>query len=139
MKIKCINKSGNHLAEKAGYPSDYESLSLKVGTEYVVYAMAVWDEYLYYLLKPDHEDPDLNIDPVWYPFEWFEIMDHRLPATWSFNHIAEPNVQELSLIWGYKEIAFNLEHHKGIMEREAEDLAIFYARKKEIDEASSCG
>jgi hypothetical protein len=133
VKVKCIKNEGKSLSEKAGYPENYVSLSLKVGYEYVVYSMGVWDDYLFYLLKPDHENPDLNIDPVWYPFEWFEISDHKIPDKWYFNHIDSDNTNKLSLIWGYKEIVSNHKHHMGIMDRNPTDLKIFYSRKKEMD------
>lgn len=135
MKIICLSNEGKNLSEKAGYPNDYVSLSMKVGAEYVVYAMGVWDDYLYYLLKPDHENPDLNIGPVWYPYEWFEISDHKVPINWFFTHEGGTNIKKLSTIWGYKEIVFDTEHERGLMERNSNDLEIFYTRKTEIDQA----
>ncbi|MFX3646267.1 MAG: GNAT family acetyltransferase [Paenibacillus sp.] len=95
--------------------------------------MAVWDTYLYYLIKPDHEEPDLNIDPVWYPYEWFEILDHTIPKMWSFSHSAQSDENDLSLLWGYKEIVIDDEHEQGIMERNKKALEIFYRRKMEMD------
>jgi hypothetical protein len=136
IKVKCISNEGKDLSETAGYPIDYVSMSLIVENEYVVYSIGVWDDYLYYLLKPDHHyDTDLSNDPVWYPNEWFEIIDHKIPQDWYFNHI--DGEEKMSLILGYKEIALDHEHHKGIMDRNPKDLKVFYLRKKEIDRTKS--
>jgi hypothetical protein len=134
--VKCISKDSKDLSEKekASYPINYVSMSLIVEKEYIVYSIGVWDDYLYYLLKPDHDEPDLNIDPVWYPYEWFEIIDHKIPQDWYFNNI--DGEVKMSLILGYKEIALDFEHHKGIMERNTMDLKVFYSRKEEIDKSN---
>lgn len=134
MKIKCIANTSDRLSEKAGYPNHYQCESLIIGKTYFVYSIGAWDNYLFYLLKVDHEDPDLDLDPVWFPFEWFEIVDHEIPKSWYFNFIGEPNSDHLSTIFGYKEIVLNYNHHYGLMEREREHLDLFYKLKANLDE-----
>lgn len=125
MIVKCISNLSASLSEKAGYPLDYQYESLIIGSMYYVYAIGHFDNYMCYLLKVDHEEPDLSLDPVWFPFEWFEIVDHQIPDSWYFNFIGEKNAQIISTILGYKEIVLNIEHHHGLMEREKYHLDVF--------------
>lgn len=125
MKVKCVANTSDKLSEKAGYPTNHQNESLAVGKVYYVYSIGYWDNYMFYLLKVDHENPDLNLDPVWFPFEWFDIVDHEIPDSWYFNFIGEPGGQ-LSTIVGYKEIALSNEHHCGLMERDRQHLDLFY-------------
>ncbi|WP_289356253.1 hypothetical protein [Paenibacillus sp. S-12] len=132
MKIKCISNISGSLSEKAGYPANYIYESLIVGKIYNVYSIGHWDDYMFYLLKADHEDPDLNLDPVWFPYEWFEIVDHKIPDSWYFDFIGKPQ-DKLSTIIGYKEIVLNQDHHYGLMERDKYHLELFYKMKANID------
>ncbi|MGO4530909.1 hypothetical protein AB4Z30_17630 [Paenibacillus sp. 2TAF8] len=133
MKVKCTSNKSDSLSTKAGYPINYQCESLIIGATFNVYSIGHWDNYMFYLLKVDHPDPDLNLDPVWFPYEWFEVIDQKIPNSWYFNFIGEPNSEQISTILGYKEIAFNFDHHVGLMEREKYHLDLFYKMKAEID------
>ena len=112
----------------------------------MLFRSGVFDDYLFYLLEIDiaendddyleHEDTESIGYPFWHPFEWFEIIDDKMPGIWSFNLIEKYDKVNLSLIWGYKEIVSDYEHHKGLVHHDTKDLEIFYERKKEIDALS---
>lgn len=133
MKVKCISNTSNSLSEKAAYPKNYHCESLVIEQLYKVYSIGNWDNYMFYLLKVDHQDSDLNLDPVWFPYEWFEITEHKFPDSWYFNFIGEPMSEQISTIVGYKEIVLNYDHHYGIIEREKEHLDLFYKMKASFD------
>lgn len=126
MKVRCIGVSGNLLSIRAGYPDDYQCESLEIGKILNVYSIGHWDNYMYYLLKVSHPDPDLDLDPVWFPYEWFEVVDHKIPDSWYFNFVGEPQSEQITTIFGYKEIVLNYEHHYGLMERDQKHLKLFY-------------
>lgn len=133
MRVKCISNISVVLDEKAGYPDDYQFESLIIGTIFEVYSIGHWDDYMFYLLKVDHQDPDLTLDPVWFPYEWFEIIDEKIPDSWYFNFIGTPEKGKIATIMGYKEIALDYNHHFGLMEREKIHLDIFYAMRDKVD------
>ncbi|MGE7911042.1 hypothetical protein [Lysinibacillus xylanilyticus] len=112
MKVKCIPNTSEKLSDKAGYPTDFQSDSLNIGKIYTVYAIGHWDDYMFYLLKTD------QYNPIWFAFEWFGIVGHKIPDSWYFNFIGEHPNGEVSTIYGYKEIVLNFEHHYELMERE---------------------
>lgn len=133
MKVKCIANSGKDLSGKSlalGYTVESRFDELKIGESYFVYGMHVYEGMISYLLI----DEEIN-RPFWYPAELFVVSDHRLPVEWYFNYYGDREDYLVSAVWGYKELALDENHHDGLLEREPEDMKIFFARKKEMEES----
>lgn len=129
MKITCITKDITKLSDKSlnmGYGiSDYTLSGLEVGTQYDVYGMGLWEEgHLLYLI-----DASNNNEPLWYPYEIFEISDNTLSNAWHINNLVDDSI---TFIWGYKELVEDSFHAGLIMDRDSEAIKIFQKRKEEL-------
>lgn len=85
MKVVCIGNSGEilptiYLDPKAGVSKDRE-FPLTVGKQYVVYALAIRKNQIWYYLADDH---DLYCYPAGHPAPLFEVVDTRLSKYWRY-------------------------------------------------------
>ncbi|MBC8624049.1 phosphoribosylaminoimidazole synthetase [Bacillus paralicheniformis] len=128
MKVKCKMNTGLELSEKTyeiGY-SPETIFDLKKEEQYSVYGICEWNSSLHFLIKGEEDN-----FPSWYPSELFEVTEKQLPLEWYFN-LDRHN--DISAVWGYKELVMDESHFDGLMERENDALKVFLERKKEIDE-----
>jgi len=102
---------------------------LRIGDEYVVYSISIWNGAIYYLTK----DKYMTL-PSWYPADLFTVIDNLLPLEWYFSYHGFKENWKLNAIWGYKEIALDEKHYEGLIEREDTAIRIFLKRKQEIEE-----
>lgn len=132
MKVTCIGNTGRHLPNNylvSGNSINTE-FQVELGSTYIVYGICLWDDNtLHYLLLGEPEDP-----PSWYPAELFHVSDNLLPMEWYFSFHSVRENRVITAIWGYKELALDLQHYDELIEREKHAIKVFLARKKEIDE-----
>ena len=135
MKIKCIANTGNDLSEKSIEAGKFRAsqFDIDIGKVYTVYSMFIFRGALQYLLSKDSTDR-----PFWYSAELFEVVDSLLSLEWHFSFIGYSDNYEsknsLAAMWGYKEMIVNSKHHIDLIEGELKAIAIFFKRKREIDE-----
>ena len=129
MRVKCLCNTGIGFSEYTQMHmgcSINTKLPLEVGDIYVVYGQIIFKGILQFLIKGKYEDY-----PSWYPAEIFEVIDNRLYFDWFFQYYRN---EEVSALWGFKELIFDEQYLDKLMNREKEALKIFLERKKEIDE-----
>lgn len=126
MIIICITNKKSDLSQRTLATLSYTKEiynELKIGKQYTVYAMSVYNNIVYYFIQ------DV---PVWYPADFFQVVDGLLYNEWYFKCYGNDE-NELSAIWGYKEL-LDPTHYHNLLEREPEDVRIFEKRKQEMDE-----
>ena len=131
MKIKCIANTAAGFSEYTllhmGCSID-SSLPMKVGDVYLVYGQMIVDGILQYLIQGSGE-----YLPSWYPAEIFEIVDSQMHFETYFRYRSN---EEISAVWGFKELVDNENYIDDLMERESYAVEIFLMRKEEIEEFS---
>lgn len=131
MKVRCIANTGDKLLRKSQVlgNSNETEYSVKIDEMYTVYGQHLYRGVLSYLLLGTYE----NL-PSWYPAELFKVADPLLPLEWYYQFYGDEN--DISAVWGYRELVAIDSHHDDLIEREDEAIRIFLKRKKEIDEFS---
>lgn len=127
MKVECIHTNGSRLPQEyylIGYTevSEYDTTT---GSEYTVYAVAVWKHCLMYLICDDFNLPN------WYPAASFKIIQKEIPTIWQFMYFN--NSEDMEMIIGYPEIVKDREHYVALTKREPSALSIFTKAKSKID------
>lgn len=134
MKVKCIANSGHNLSTKALQAGHLKTtdFQLNIGEESSVYGISIWKGIIHYLTFDNH-----NTLPFWNPADLFVVTEPLLPLEWYFQYYGEQDNNNLSAIWGYKELVEGTNHYTSLIEREDKAIQIFLNRKKEIDEFMS--
>jgi len=134
MKVRCIANTGKKLPNeiiKLGYEKTYK-FGVEIGKTYTVYSIFFWKGSLDYLLSTSN-----NTAPSWYPSELFEVENHLLPISWFFTYEKYKNYKgedSQKAIWGYKEMISDSEHYIDLEEGKKDAIAIFFKRKRQLDE-----
>ena len=132
MKVKAIATLGRNLSTKSlkAFHNPEENFQLKVNDIYTVYGINVWGDIVHYLTLDES-----NTTPSWNPAELFEIIDNKLPTEWYFKFYGyeAKNTDSVYAVWGYKELALDLEHYFQLINIVPAAVAIFNKRKNEID------
>jgi hypothetical protein len=102
---------------------------LRTGGRYTVYAIAFWRNELEYLLAPGKET-----QPSWYPARLFTVSVPSLAGIDTFGYFGDDEELGTVAVWGYSELAADIDHGGQLSEREPAALSIFLTRKREIDE-----
>ena len=129
MRVVCIFNEGINLSNKTldvVYRED-SIFFLKINEQYSVYGMAVWVGVLHYLVI------DIWGLPSWFPAQLFAVLDDAIPATFHFKFYRK---YEISAVWGYKEL-LDEQHYDRLIERQDDDLKIFFLHKEIIDQSES--
>jgi hypothetical protein len=100
-----------------------------VGTEYGVYAMALWVTGLGVLVLAD------TGNVKWIHFELFEVSNARLPLDWSFGTIN--NGGYVIAIWGYEALIEIQSHHDDLINGDPQALKLFLLERDRSDELES--
>lgn len=132
MKVICIADDNKGLSEKTlaqGYSIMTKFETLEKGKIYFVYGISIWEDVLFYLIIDQ-----LPQDPIWFPAQLFSVVDNALPKQWYFNYYSRDESEDLSAIWGYKELALDYEHSYYLLDGDSQAINIFLKRKKEIEE-----
>jgi hypothetical protein len=127
MKVKCISTDGKTLPQEChnlGYTND-SVFNIRINSEYAIYGVCWWRGILLYLAC------DETLKPNWYPANLFSIIETKVPENWEFNTI---NSDEYStkVVLGYPELLIE-SHYNGLIERNQDDLKIFYREKSIVD------
>lgn len=125
MHILCIYNEGQNLSSKILDAIAYEDtlFFLKINEQYTVYGMAIWAGVLHYLVV------DIWGRPSWFPAALFAVIEDTIPNHFHFKFYRK---YDISAVWGYKEL-LDEQHYDRLIERQDEDLAIFFTNKKIID------
>lgn len=129
MRVKCVSTEAYQFTYhdvKKGLSNTVTLESLTLGKCYVVYGISIFGEELNYLVYDDYEMAG------WYAAVLFEVESTLLPENWHHRYFGR-NEQELSAIWGYKELVYSMDHYNGILDRVPDEVVLFLKRKREID------
>lgn len=96
MIAKCISNKGvdlpeNYLDSRRGYTKSTVLNFLEVGHSYVIYALCVREDQVWFYVCEDEDDEY----PVARPAPLFELTDPRLPTTWMASY--KPDYMEAQL------------------------------------------
>lgn len=129
MVVLCIYNEGQYLSNKTLEVIKYDDtlFFLKINEQYTVYGMAIWAGVLHYLVV------DIWGRPSWFPAGLFAVLEDIIPEHFHFKFYRK---YELSAVWGYREL-LDEQHYDCLIERQDEDLAIFFANKKILDKQAT--
>lgn len=126
MRVLCVYNTGEDLLFLGRDYNQHTIYNVEIDKLYNVYGISLWkDGSIHYLIQGSERVCS------WYPKELFQIVDHSIPVNWYFNSLEEGSFY--IEIWGYKELALDLNHYINLLEREAKDEDIFFSRKLEMD------
>jgi hypothetical protein len=134
MRAKClVDNAGSFPAERfvGGLSRDSE-FNLRIGEEYSVYGIGLWDGLLSFLIVGERSEV-----PLWYPAEAFALTENSIPKNWYLAKFDHDDKNGLQLIMGYDEIVNSIDvHHDALLDdREVNALRVFFGRKDEMDSA----
>ena len=106
-------------------------IELHTNNIYTVYGINIWSGIVHYLTF----DKWHNV-PSWNPAELFVVENNCLPPEWYFMFYGygDKDIETVSAVWGYKELALSRAHYRELILNESNALEIFSERKKRIDE-----
>jgi len=130
MQVVCHSISGKVLPENArimGETDGTDFSPLLVGHQYGVYGLMFYSARVDFLICPS------SSGPVWVPSNLFDVIDEKIPDKWGCV-ITEKSKEYSDLqesfgiqsICGYLELVRSFKHYVGILERDPDDLKIFY-------------
>lgn len=145
MKIRCIYSTGEDLRQfehealtdksifgRFGVSAYSEFNEIKVGSEYFVMGLIIFEKYQAYLI-------DDNGYISAYPCQLFEIIDNNVNSNWHFrttekNEDIYPFIQAFL---GYYELCFDKKTYENlIIEKDEEAQRIYFRRKIELEKLS---
>jgi hypothetical protein len=94
---------------------------LTVGREYVVHAMAWWRSGVGVLVLTDLGRPG------WVHIDLFDVVDARLPGSWRFGVVADP--EYVLALCGYEALTADVEHHDLLVYGQRDALRTFLAQR----------
>ena len=100
--------------------TEHSKFNITVGRCYSVLAMSMWASHIFIMLADDTKLPN------WYPIDIFSVSNGRMPESWCFAYFGDKQNSLLSALWGYDEIVNRREHYDGLIERDADELEIFF-------------
>lgn len=106
----------------------------KDGKPYGVYGMMFIKNRVDYLVCRTEDSP--TFIPSWL----FEILDPVLPSGWKACNVVYDDIYSalyrnfgISYMVGYGELVENIEHYRGLLERDHAEARVFFRMKNEID------
>ena len=95
-----------------------------------MYGINVWSSIVHYLTYDKW-----HIVPSWNPAELFVVENNSLPPEWYFMFYGygTKDIETVSAVWGYRELALSIEHYRELVLSEGHALDIFDERKISID------
>ncbi|EMC8781285.1 hypothetical protein [Providencia rettgeri] len=141
MIIKCIFNSVKNIS------MDYRCLNetdetdysfLTIGSDFTVYGLMFFSNRVDYLICLDDNYP------IWVPSNLFEVNTQELPNNWSLcitylnsNYKILDDSFGIKSIISYHNLVNNISHYIGLLERNPDDLKLFFLEKKKIDDQQS--
>lgn len=131
MLVKCKLDKELHLPPDCKPTSndlEYDS-GLVANQEYVVYAMTLRSNYVWYYLCTR------NLDyPTWHASPLFEVVDGSMSKYWKFSFIWEKEINFIETTWAYPEWANDPNGYYGnLIDGDAHETEIFAQYKKLMD------
>jgi hypothetical protein len=125
MKVICKYNNGSIFKENEippGYSLETE-FALEVEKEYIVMGIILYNKFLLFLV-------DEFSNPFWYPSILFTIQDNKISSSWYFKYFHQKDNNLAEAIWGYYELCLDENHNDRLMDREADDLQIYFRHKR---------
>jgi len=139
MKVKCIANTkevlSQALLEIKPSIASYSDFSIKIEKEYLVYALEIFDGYVFYFIC-DEERSCNSPCPFWnpYPAELFEISDGRLSQYWIYNNYQDEDPTYNKIIIAVPEWAKNpISFYSKFIDRNQKEVNYFKKYKKQMD------
>lgn len=139
MKVKCTYAVGSKLPSEVlalGNTND-TVFHVATGKTYDAYAMCIltcevpgiipWTAVIHYLII------DECGAPTWYPAPLFAVEDSELPSCWHFANWGRGNDTNVLAVWGYPEIALDVDHFGALVDGETHARDVFERRRQEIN------
>jgi len=129
MRAICKHTNGNDLTLDqlpSGFNKETQT-NLIMQKEYLVMGILTFEQHLYYLVDEDSM-------PYWFPCILFEVSDSKINSNWHFKILNDSESPLIESIVGYFELCFLEGHNDRLMERNSEDLQIYFKQKKAIEE-----
>lgn len=139
MKIKCISSNIDDVFEQnsivgnesiKNFLGGNNQMFISPGKEYFVYAITFVDDFIFYYIAEDIFGNERNY-PVWYPAEFFKVINNNLSKTWIFNVIKFKDI--LRPIIAFPEWANDDEYYECLADGKKEAYEVFMKYKKIID------
>lgn len=132
---RCLHATGASLgAPRRGHLYTPKTVfHLKVGKEYTVLGIGLFESVLVALVCDETGDPD------WFPVGVFDLAIQSVPPEWEFvvrdGHAASGGdvTNRWVAMWGYAELVRDPSHSDRLLEREPAALAVFY---RQLEQAS---
>jgi hypothetical protein len=132
MRVICKYINGNDFALDQlpiGFNKETQT-NLVLQKEYSVMGILVFEKHLYYLVDEDSK-------PYWFPCILFEISDSKINSNWHFKILSDAEGPLVESILGYFELCFLEGHNDRLMERNSDDLQIYFKQKISAEEANN--
>ncbi|WP_017594097.1 hypothetical protein [Nocardiopsis potens] len=136
MRMECLGNRGTDLPvqDVDHYGTEHTRFDVTVGREYTVYALTMAGPRLDVLIADDTGKPG------WYPAPLFRVTDPALPAHWEFAYPPTSGQTDAETLtgdtarWGYPEAVRSERHGIGLVERDPDDLLVFYREQQRYRE-----
>ena len=131
MLIRCVENTNANLAEDlldpAGGLHRHTRYDLTVGSEYVVYALAVRQGQCWYYTTGD----DHPYYPVRYPAHLFSVSDGRLSSRWRYAYV--PTHRDHPILLAFAAWVADPFFYDRLTDMEAAELQVFRDEKTRMD------
>lgn len=124
MIVKCLRNLKEYLPNDCAIPPDRivdKDFSLSIGKNYVVYAITVYAEYIWYYLM----DEENLWYPVMYPSPLFEVLDGRISKTWVYSFKKGIDQPSSRTFMSYSEWVHNPSHYDLLIGKDEKALGLF--------------
>jgi hypothetical protein len=140
MRIRCLYNTGNALRGyetvvlgeeqfgRFGASGNTEYGEIRVGNEYLVMGMIIFDTYIAYLI-------DDNGFVSACPCQLFEVIDDKVENNWHFRLVEknEDIYPYIQAVYGYHEFCSDKKsYEKLIVEKDGEAMRIYFERKNDV-------
>lgn len=125
MKIKCVENREELFKDRFQTNDSFTSLEIK--KEYIVYALTQFYNYTWYCILDGN-----SLQPMWYPYFLFEIIDPKISRYWIFNFKSNFNKQLVPFL-GFPEWAKDDYYYHNLIEGEEKENKIFLKYQKLMD------
>lgn len=134
MRILCLSANGRDIPNNERYLGESDETkydNIKLGAIYDVLALMLAGARLDCLIKDNYGMP------AWVPFKLFEVINGDIPSDWIFSDAEKQGGYEalynsfgIKYMIGYKRLVESYSHYLGLMERNGDDIQIFFEECK---------
>ncbi|EDU7996580.1 TPA: hypothetical protein ACF67X_004593 [Salmonella enterica] len=132
MLVLCRSISGKSLPENVrtmGETDETDFSPLQTDQQYKVYGLMFYESRIDFLVCPS------SGGPMWVPSNLFDVLDDEIPQGWGcvltertegYTDLSE--AFGIHSICGYLDLIRSYSHYVGILERDPEELKVFYSQ-----------